>query len=817
MTAPSARPISTAASLVGREYAAPPLRIGRLVALSIAVALACFVSAQGALLLFPAGKGTAMLVPAAGIAVAALLLWGARLLPAIFVAHVLVDLSTGLPLGPALLSGVFATASLASVYFLLDQVVRIDRALSRIHDVVALAALGAGTLVLLNTVGRYAMLALAPDVPLPGAIPPDSAAALVAGVSVLLVAPPILTWHAPRREPLARSQRIEAACLAAVTVVIGVVIFWDYFMPMMGYAEMPYALFPLVFWAALRFGPRGVSWVVFAAAVMAVGFSSHGQGPFAARDPGEGVLALYLFLAVLATTGSLFAAVFSQRAEAGRLVRESEQQYRLLVESMNEGLVMHDSAGVMTYASERFCELTGYSRDELIGRIGRELAVPEEQAKWTERHRLRRQGSRESFELTLARKGGERLAVHVSPRPLLDAKGEYVGGFALVSDITERRRTEQALRESEEKYRVIVETQSDLVVKIGRDGRVAFVSPSYRRMFGRDESELLGQPLELELHEDDRKATAQAWSAVWESPHFASFENRAMTPQGWRWLAWTAHAVADDKAGSEPSSVIAVAHDVTARRRAEEQARQHLQQLAHVSRVSSMGEMASAIAHEINQPLTAIANYAYACLRLLRSGQSKQEEVLQAMQQVAAEAERAGEVMRKLRSFVRGGEGQLSAVEVSFLVAEVLRFAAPEARQSGIELLPAIAPALAPVLADSIQIQQVLLNLVRNAVEAINAGDSEVREVWIGAGRADGGHVEITVEDTGPGLAPDALEKVFEPFYTTKSEGIGIGLALSRSIVDAHGGRLWASAAPGRGARFHLTLPVVEERQSGNG
>jgi two-component system sensor histidine kinase TtrS len=180
------------------------------------------------------------------------------------------------------------------------------------------------------------------------------------------------------------------------------------------------------------------------------------------------------------------------------------------------------------------------------------------------------------------------------------------------------------------------------------------------------------------------------------------------------------------------------------------------------------------------------------------------------MQQVAREAERAGEVVRKMRSFVRGDEGQISPVEVGFLIGEVLRLAAPEARQAGVELAPTVAAGLPPVLADSIQIQQVLLNLVRNAVEAINAGgDPALREVRIAAARSPGGDVEITVEDTGPGLAPEALERVFEPFYTTKPDGIGIGLSLSRSIVDAHGGRLWATAVGGRGATFHLLLPVM--------
>jgi two-component system sensor kinase FixL len=228
-----------------------------------------------------------------------------------------------------------------------------------------------------------------------------------------------------------------------------------------------------------------------------------------------------------------------------------------------------------------------------------------------------------------------------------------------------------------------------------------------------------------------------------------------------------------------------------------------------VSRVSSMGEMASAIAHEINQPLTAIANYASACLRLLRSGKAQPGEAVEVMQRVAAEAERAGEIVRKMRGFVRGEESQMALVEPGFLASEVMRLAAAEARQSGVELKSEVEPGLPQVLADSIQIQQVLLNLVRNAVEAVDGADSQRREVSLGVRRAADG-VQFTVRDTGPGLAPESRDKVFEPFYTTKADGIGIGLPLSRSIADAHGGRLWAGAEA-QGAAFHLVLPAAQE------
>jgi signal transduction histidine kinase len=167
-----------------------------------------------------------------------------------------------------------------------------------------------------------------------------------------------------------------------------------------------------------------------------------------------------------------------------------------------------------------------------------------------------------------------------------------------------------------------------------------------------------------------------------------------------------------------------------------------------------------------------------------------------------------------MRSFVRGDEGQIQAVEANFLVNEVVRLAAAEARQNGVELDTRLETTLPVVLADSIQIQQVLLNLVRNAIEAIAMSGAEERRIQLATRATEDGMIEIAVADSGPGLDGADLEKVFEPFYTTKPEGIGIGLALSRSIADAHGGRLWATANTGPGVTFRLTLPTAHEREN---
>jgi two-component system sensor kinase FixL len=627
---------------------------------------------------------------ASGVGLAALLLRGPAVLPGIAIGALICALNGGKAPGVAVGVTLITTAQLALTWWLLVRVMDFDAKLERVRDVLLLAVVGATVSPLVNA-ARILVSTWWRE----GAISPQVAGftqvvSLGEVVGILLVVPAILTWMRPGK--VQPERRNEQALLYFVTLLASLGVFSTMLQPMMRADTLPYALFPIAFWAAFRFGVRQTSLVLLISGITALTCHGAGTGPFVHRSIASfvelaDVGSLYLFVATLSITALLIAIENGQREAA-----------------------------------------------------------------------------------------------------------------------------EEALRLGEEKYRLLVDNQTDLLMKLcGKTNQVLYASPSHEAFYGKPIAEFTGRPFEeaLQIHEEDRDAARASWNTVCCAPHFAAHEARVMTARGWRWMAWSARAVLD--ASGKPDFVVTVGRDVTDRRRAEEQARQHLQQLAHVSRVSSMGEMASAIAHEINQPLTAISNYSSACTRLLREGKASQGEALETMQRVAAEAQRAGEIVRKMRGFVRGEEGQLSAVDVNFLVAEVLRLANPEARQNGVELSWASASGLPKVLADSIQVQQVLLNLVRNAVESISSGDSSERRVTVTAHKCeDDNMVEIAVRDTGPGIPAEDAEKVFEPFYTTKADGVGIGLALSRSIIDAHGGFLWAQRLP-QGAEFRFTLPIVEE------
>jgi C4-dicarboxylate-specific signal transduction histidine kinase len=249
-------------------------------------------------------------------------------------------------------------------------------------------------------------------------------------------------------------------------------------------------------------------------------------------------------------------------------------------------------------------------------------------------------------------------------------------------------------------------------------------------------------------------------------------------------------------------------HDVTDRRHAEDEARQLQDRLTHFSRLSTMGEMAAGLAHEINQPLSAIATYAQACQRFLKQPEPEIADVVAALEQINAQALRAGEVIRRLRNFVKNREVKREPVNCARLLEDLRTLAETDARLHNIRLRLDCREPLPTVYADPIQLQQVVLNLVRNAIDAMADAPEDRREVVLTTREASDGEVEVTVADHGTGLAPEATEHLFNPFFTTKAAGTGLGLAISRSIVRAHGGRLWHTPNDECGVRFHFTLPV---------
>ncbi|PIE23293.1 MAG: hypothetical protein CSA62_07805 [Planctomycetota bacterium] len=379
--------------------------------------------------------------------------------------------------------------------------------------------------------------------------------------------------------------------------------------------------------------------------------------------------------------------------------------------------------------------------------------------------------------------------------------GEVVA--RLEKEIQERHRAESELRR-------IWDSTLELLVLMGRDGCIRRVNRSLERTLRVSEEDVMGQPFFNLVAEEDRGRTSRSWAKIRAASsgprlmvrHLVDVPGQAKPEV--RWLEWAVTSV------EGTDLVYAAGRDLTELRMFEVRVARQQAELAHASRLTNMGEMASGIAHELNQPLCAIALRAEACkLSVLRNGPS--EGVVSDLEYMREQAERAGEIIRRLRGFVARREPESKPVEPGQLVRDMLHFVETECEQEHIGLRVELEAGLPLVNCDEIQIQQVLLNLLRNAIEAILAEEEGCaglsREILV-QGVRKGPDIVLEVLDTGPGLSPKVGDHLFDPFFSTKSGGLGIGLSLSKSIVEAHGGSLLAYPREPRGMRFVLSLPV---------
>jgi len=381
----------------------------------------------------------------------------------------------------------------------------------------------------------------------------------------------------------------------------------------------------------------------------------------------------------------------------------------------------------------------------------------------------------------------------------------------------ERVQTLKALRESERFLHSTLDALSAHIAILDGTGRIVAVNAAWRRFAATHW--LIGASCDAGSNYLDAcsasgkeglaeaNALARGIRAVMTNrrDHF-HLEYASEGPAGKRWFA--VHSTRF--AGPGPARVVVAHEDITERKYAEEQARQRQAELAHVARVSTMGEMATGLAHELNQPLAAIVSYAKGCIRRMRSGSAEEGDLLGALEQISRQAVRASEIIRRLRRFVRRGPPRRDRVGVNDLVREAVAFAEPESQQREIPVRLRLEQNLPAVEVDRIQVEQVILNLIRNGFEAIGGSETPERVVDIRTA-ADGAHrVHVAVSDSGRGLSADIAGRVFDQFFSTKRDGLGMGLSISKSIIEAHGGRLWATPNREWGTTFEFSLPAAE-------
>ncbi|MEJ2670941.1 MAG: ABC transporter substrate binding protein [Deltaproteobacteria bacterium] len=368
------------------------------------------------------------------------------------------------------------------------------------------------------------------------------------------------------------------------------------------------------------------------------------------------------------------------------------------------------------------------------------------------------------------------------------------------------------LQQGELKYRIVADFTYDWEYWQNPDGIWRYVSPACERISGHRPAEFLKRPgllRDLIVPEDqDRWDRHNCVSQ--KDPSGRELQFRIRRPDGSiRWIEHACQPVTDD--AGKFIGVRASNRDITERRQAEISEQQHREQLAHMTRVATLGELTASLAHEVNQPLNAVMNNAQAALRFLHRENPDMQEVGEALGDIVRDGKRAAEVIQRLRQFLRPGEMHAQAVDINQVIEETAALTRNEFQASNIRIRFSLADNLPPVWADGIQIQQVVLNLLMNAKEAMEQAGSNPRELLVRTEQEDGETVKVSFRDRGPGMTSENLEKIFEPFYTTKTAGMGLGLAISRSIIASLGGRVWAAPNPDQGATLAFALPIFKE------
>lgn len=492
----------------------------------------------------------------------------------------------------------------------------------------------------------------------------------------------------------------------------------------------------------------------------------------------------------------------------------AELEFKALLDAAVDAIIVIDHRGRIEQFSLSSERIFGYSAAEVIGQ-NIDVLMPKPYQAEHDAYMDRYQATGEARIIGIGREvKARRKDGSVFPCDLAVGKVQgvvpprYVG---FIRDITLRKLADERLRRSESELRLAQQLANlgNYVEHLDRS-EPDYHSPQLCRILGLDAaddtlalSDLLGRL----VHPADKEKLEESFAEL-DSPASAfDCEYRVVLGDGTtRHLHHIAQVTRD--ANGVGLKHVGTIHDVTDRRQSEDEARQLQERLTHFSRLSTMGEMAAGLAHEINQPLSAIATYAQACQRFVRSPSRDDADVLEALEQISTQALRAGEVIRRLRNFVKNREVKREPVDCNRLLEDLRTLAETDARLHNVRLRIDAAAGLPTVYADPIQLQQVVLNLVRNAIDAMSELPEARREVVLSTSMRTEGEVEIVVADRGSGLAPEAAEHLFNPFFTTKSGGTGLGLAISRSIVRAHGGRLWHTPNEGSGARFHFTLPA---------
>jgi PAS domain S-box-containing protein len=503
----------------------------------------------------------------------------------------------------------------------------------------------------------------------------------------------------------------------------------------------------------------------------------------------------------------VIAADSTARVQAEASLRDAYEFNQQVIASAQEGIIVLDGDGRYVVWNTYMAQLTGHTVENVLGKRAQEVLPALDEA-----------GFESLFQRVLA---GEALTMPDQPfdlpengarqwyaarlAPLRNAHGDVTGVIGTIQDITARRQMEAALRASEARYRRLVERAADIIYETDPTGRFTYFNRAATKLLGFSAQELLGTRYSELVHPDYRASIEAFYRRQFhEKTPSTYYEFPALARDGHVvWLGQNVDMVIEN---GRLIRHLALARDITERTRVTERRRRQRAAMENLQQVTVAAQTTAALAHELNQPLNAVCSYSEAALRMLGSGNPQPDLLRHALESSVQQSQRAGKVMRDLLVFLARDHLPATAIDLNGVVRRVLADMDEEAKANAITIALDLCADLRPVLSHRLHIEKVLVNLLRNGFESIRGHDRTRGAITVTTARRRECAL-VTVHDSGPGLTDTQVSAIFQPFYTTRKDGVGMGLTVSQALIGAHGGRLWAEA--GAGGTFHFTLPFA--------
>ena len=501
---------------------------------------------------------------------------------------------------------------------------------------------------------------------------------------------------------------------------------------------------------------------------------------------------------------------------ADEALRESEERFRTMADTAPVMIWMAGTDKLCTFLNKGWLDFTGRTLEQELGNGWAEGVHPEDFDRCLDDYANSFNARQEfTMEYRLRRCDGEYCWVLDHGVPRFESDGKFVGYIGTAIDITESKRAEKALEKEREFLRQVIDIDPNFIFAKDREGRFTLVNQAVADAYGTTVEDLIGKTdadfnpnrEEVEFfHRMDLEVIDTLKERFIPEEHLTDAQGNV------RWLQTVKRPIID-KDGSA-NQILGASTDITERKQAETELQHNRQELAHVTRISTMGELAASLAHELNQPLTAILSNAQAAQRFMAANPADLEEVREILKDIVQDDSRASEVIQRMRALVKKEEVAFVPLDLGEIIRDVARLVHSDAALLNVDIALELYPNLPTVQGDRVQLQQVVLNLLLNAFDAMKDCPVNERRVVLQAEQDGARMTKVAVRDRGPGLRGDKLDKIFQPFYTTKRDGLGMGLSISRSIIEDHGGRLWAAENNSdRGATFCFTVPVGQKEE----